>query len=54
MKNEETALQLKSLLGVIAGADPDTVQTIDIVETAKIAYSIAEKLYCNIINEEVK
>lgn len=49
---ENEALQLKSLLAVIAASDPDNTSIAwEIIEVAKMAHKKAESLYCAIANE---
>ncbi|MCH4153361.1 MAG: hypothetical protein LKG26_07380 [Saccharofermentans sp.] len=43
------ALQLKSLLGTMANTDPDETQSIDLKYTAQLAESLADTLYCAIV-----
>lgn len=50
---EMTAVQLKSLLGVMANIDEDTAQAINMKYTAQLAESLADALYCAIIEKEV-
>ena len=56
MKNnvnyEMTAVQLLSLLNVIKNTDEDT-NTTDIKYTAALAATLADTLYCAIVNKEL-
>ena len=50
---EVTAVQLKSLLGILANVDEDSTQVIDMKYTAQLAESLADCLYCAIVEMEV-
>ena len=48
---QETAIQLKSFLTVLASIDTNNTQALEEAPTvAKIALGYAEKLYCDIID----
>jgi len=52
---ETTALQLKSLLTVLANIDPDNTTALEEAPTvAKIALEYAETLYCGIMDGNSK
>lgn len=55
MNYEIEALELKSLLTVIAGMDTDRAETFpEVVEVAKMALNIAESVYCAIANGKME
>lgn len=54
-KNElmQTALNLKSLLTVIAAVDSDNKEALtELPNVAKIALEMAESLYCHVVDKE--
>lgn len=51
---EMTAVQLKSLLGIMANVDEDTAAAVDMKYTATLAATLAESLYCAIVDKGVK
>ena len=52
---EMEALKLTSLLGVIAGFDPDRGEALpEVLEVAKMAKDIADILYCAVADRRLK
>ena len=54
-KNElmQTALNLKSLLAVMAAVDIDKMESLtELPNVARITLEMAESLYCHVIDEE--
>lgn len=55
MNYEIEALELKSLITLVTGFNPDNKDSVyEVIEVAKMATDIAETIYCAFANGDVK